>query len=202
MLSYHMIIRTVNYVGSVLQRFFQCFLHIFSILFYCQMHFLQRIKIFMQIFHAVCTNDCIFFVRTYPKILNLDLCSIFCPLYFVKSLWLLGCKRLPFCREGRFWREVLGRICGKVTNCAVLTYIEVMVSGNVTEGAVPQPQRSSKALGTGYALPFGKDSRAHRGRNSRLAHRARQDSRSLLPSANDPLGHRFLHSPSVHSLLP
>ena len=156
----------------------------------------------MQLFHAVCTNVCIFFVRTYPKILNFDLCSIFCPLYFVKSLWLSRCKRLPFCREGRFWREVLGRICGKVTNCALLTYVEVMESGNVTEGTVPQPQRSSKALGTGYALPFGKDSRAHRGRNSRLAHRARQDSRSLLPSANDPLGHRFLHSPSVHSLWP
>ena len=134
MLSYHMIIRTVNYVGSVLQRFFQCFLHIFSILFYCQMHLLQRIKRFMQIFHAVCTNDCIFFVRTYPKILNLDLCSIFCPLYFVKSLWLLGCQRLPFCWEGGVWRKVLGRICGKVTNCSVLTYIEVMESRNVTEG--------------------------------------------------------------------
>ena len=86
MLSYHMIIRTVNYVGSVLQRFFQCFLHIFSILFYCQMHFLQRINRFMQIFHAVCTNDCIFFVRTSSEILNLGLYSIFCPLYFVKSL--------------------------------------------------------------------------------------------------------------------
>ena len=34
-------------------------------------------------------------------------------------------------------------------------------------------------LGAGCALPFGKDSRAHRGRNSRLAHRARQDSASF-----------------------
>ena len=109
----------------------------------------------LQMFHSVCTNVCIFFVRTSPKILNLEFYSIFCPLHFVKSLWLSECKRLPFCWKCGFGRAVLGRICGKVTNCAVLTYIEVMVSGNVTEGTVPQPQRSSKALGTGYALPFG-----------------------------------------------
>ena len=155
MLSYHMIIRTVNYVGSVLQRFFQCFLHIFSILFYCQMHLLQRIKKFMQICHAVCTNDCIFLVRTISKNQNLGFYSIFCPLHFVKSLWLSRRKRLPFRWKCGFGRAVLGRNCGKVTNCALLTYVEVMESGNVIEGTVPQPQRSSKALGTGYALPFG-----------------------------------------------
>ena len=42
---------------------------------------------------------------------------------------------------------------------------------------------------------FGKESRAHRGRNSRLAHRARQDSlRSLSASQDNPLGYRFLRS--------
>ena len=88
----------------------------------------------MQIFHAVCTNDCIFFVRTFPIILSLGFYSIFCPLHFVKSLWLSRCKRLPFYLEDYFLRVILGRICGKVTNCAVLTYIEVIESGNVTEG--------------------------------------------------------------------
>ena len=42
---------------------------------------------------------------------------------------------------------------------------------------------------------FGKDSRAHRGRNSRLAHRARQDSGSLPLLADSSLGCRFPCSP-------
>ena len=44
----------------------------------------------------------------------------------------------------------------------------------------------SLLLGAGKALSFGKDSRAHRGRNSRLAHRARQDSTSFSPAGEYP----------------
>ena len=40
-----------------------------------------------------------------------------------------------------------------------------------------------------------KESRAHRGRNSRLTHRARQDSRSLPASQDSSLGYHFLRSP-------
>ena len=57
-------------------------------------------------------------------------------------------------------------------------------------------------LGAGCALPFGKDSRAHRGRNSRLAHRARQDSASFRLS-RQPTGLTFgsLPATSIVALL-
>ena len=61
---------------------------------------------------------------------------------------------------------------------------------------IPQPQSAQRALlALQPAACFGKESRAHRGRNSRLAHRARQDSlRSLSASQDNPLGYRFLRS--------
>ncbi|SMC59597.1 hypothetical protein SAMN06297397_1637, partial [Aristaeella lactis] len=42
---------------------------------------------------------------------------------------------------------------------------------------------------------FGKETHTHRGRDPRPAHRARQDSTSFSPLANDPLGHHSDRSP-------
>ncbi len=64
----------------------------------------------------------------------------------------------------------------------------------------PHPQSAHCSLGA-VALLVSVRIRAHRGRNSRLAHRAQQDSASLLPSANATLWHRFPRSPAV-TLLP
>ena len=143
---------------------------------------------------------------------------------------------MPFCREGRFWREVLGRVCGKVTNCAVLTYIEVMVSGNVTEGQFRNLKGRAKPLEramlflsvrirarTAGGIPASRT--AHDRTPGRFC--LRQMSASSIvatphcgacsfsddltsdgisatgcPQRFAPLGHRFLHSPSVHSLWP
>ena len=57
----------------------------------------------------------------------------------------------------------------------------------------------ARAPWSGALARFGKESRAHRGRNSRLAHRARQDSLASFRLRRQPIGLTFGSLPHSQS---